>query len=231
MKTPDTFTNELYLSILNTFKSKDELRKKIANPFVVDDYLVATDAWTMVAIKCPNFGGFKTLDDTGFNETVRNYINRPKGETYSIVGDINAILDKLPKVEVMDDGSKECPCCYGDGEVESEFKHDGKYYHIDHECPVCEGDGEVWESIPSGRFEPDTTNHQIQIGKKLVNPKLLQTIIETSKELGCDKPIITHIDESDNQPISIYAGETIMILMPISVNGQKNAHTIEIKSI
>ena len=142
--------NTVLSDVFSLFYGTDPLRPSMHNPFEVDGFTYATDAYTLVKCKSDliDFDWHNCETPLKLNNVV------PEINTSEIIHldsiDWASLMDKD---ETIGDGNDvECGHCKGQGDCEDSFFYKGKFYDYEYECPVCDGSGyeEEEKQIPTG---------------------------------------------------------------------------------
>lgn len=135
--TENTQTKTLIEQIFYMFCSKnDEMRPVINNPFELNGYVYATNAFILIRAKKKDvdFDASKNQHKAPNCEEVM-----PLHNTTSLLELDHGFLDQYKTADEVAYSGKDidCPTCDGEGEVEWKFED----YRRDFECPVCNGSG------------------------------------------------------------------------------------------
>lgn len=215
---PDGYTllGNVFLTLLNRFKSNDDRRDWMSKPFNVGNRTVSTNAY--ILISTPLQEGFEDLS----NKTKGVYPMDFNLDTKILVSELRQKLNDFPKVDCFDEEEKECDACNGYGNVDFEFYHNGKYYESNQDCPVCDGSG-VFNTVsknPNGKKELDY-NKFFGIGNSAFNVARIEELLEVAETLQSEH--ITLVNQTHPNKASLFKiKEVEVLLMPTMCNDLTN---------
>jgi len=169
----ENYTKENLIKSLNMFTSDEIIKEKLQNPFVQDNFLFASDGYTIIWFKSSMlddltpYTGFKTVNAMAVIPTIENVnIEIKTAVLKTVIEQSNKIAkEKYIKRIVI------CPDCNGSGEVEYEFR-DYKYntHRINYYCQTCDCAGKIEEIVDASTGDIiDGYNEYIQInGNRLL---------------------------------------------------------------
>lgn len=207
-----TVLGDVFLTLLNRFKSNDGRRDWMSKPFKVGDRTVSTNAY--ILISTPLQEGFEDLS----KKTKGVYPMDFNLDTKILVSELKQKLNDFPKVDCFDEEEKECDACDGSGEVSFVFSYDCEDYETEEECPVCEGCGVIKKisKIPNGKKELDY-NKFFRIGNSVFNVARIEELLEVAEALDADE--ITLVNQTQpNKPSLFKIKEVEVLLMPTMCN-------------
>jgi hypothetical protein len=215
---PDGYTvlGDVFLTLLNRFKSNDYRRDWMTTPFNVENKTVATNGYILIAT--PLQEGFDDLS----NKTKGVYPMPFILDNKISVLELKQKLNDFPKVDCFDEEEKECDACDGYGEVDFYFSHNGEDYEREEECPVCEGNGiiEKISKTPNGKKELDY-NKFFGIGNSVFNVARIEELLEVAETLESDE--ITLVNQTQPNKASLFKiKEVEILLMPTMCNDLTN---------
>lgn len=215
---PDGYTllGNVFLTLLNRFKSNDDRRDWMSKPFNVGNRTVSTNAY--ILISTPLQKGFKDLS----SKTKGVYPISFNLERKILVSELKQKLNDFPKVECYDEEEKECDACNGYGDVSFVFSHDCKDYESNQDCPVCDGSGVIKKvsKIPNGKKELDY-NKFFGIGNSVFNVARIEELLEVAETLKADE--ITLVNQTQPNKASLFKiKEVEVLLMPTICNDLTN---------
>lgn len=214
-----------YATILNMFKSDDDIRQHFLKPFVINDFAIATDANCMVFFDknlCPGIEPFTGKDANGIIgviPTERNVDFNITVETLQEAINTSPLVDEF----LLEEKRKKCDACDGDGEVEYKFSHGRKYHTLECECPECYGEGEIIGEVktPTGKQVIDLDGF-IKIRFSTFSIRNMLRIIEVAKILKQDVITLTYMVK-EFSPSIFKIGNVEILVMPIITNDGKLA--------
>lgn len=215
---PDGYTllGNVFITLLNRFKSNDWRRDWMAKPFNVGNRTVSTNAY--ILISTPLQEGFEDLS----NKTKGVYPMDFNLDTKILVSELKQKLNDFPKVDCFDEEEKECDACNGYGDVDFEFSHNGKDYESNQDCPVCDGSG-VFNTVsktPNGKKELDY-NKFFGIGNSVFNVARIEELLTVAETLEADE--ITLVNQTQPNKASLFKiKEVEVLLMPTMCNDLTN---------
>lgn len=146
----DNISSTVLSDVFSLFYGNDPMRKVMLNPFEINGFTYATDAYTLVKCKSDiiDFEWENKEKPLSVDSAVPDY------NTAEIIN-IDSIdwASFMNKDETIGDNNDvECGHCNGEGSVEDSFFYKGKFYNFEYECPVCDGSGyeEEEKQIPTG---------------------------------------------------------------------------------
>ena len=215
---PELYTvlGNVFITLLNKFKSNDGRSDWMNKPFNVGSKTVSTNAY--ILISTPLQEGFDDLSNKTKGVYPMGYIMDKKISVSELKEKINA----FPKVDCFDKQEKECDACSGNGDVDFEFSHNGKYYESNQDCPVCDGSG-VFNTVskqPNGKKELDY-NKFFGIGNSVFNVLRIEELLEVAETLKSDE--ITLVNQTQANKASLFKiKEVEVLLMPTRCNDLSN---------
>lgn len=215
---PDGYTSldNVFLTLLNRFKSNDDYRDWMAKPFNVGNKTVSTNGY--VLISTPLQEGFDDLS----NKTKGVYPMDFNLDMKILVSELKQKLNDFPKVDCFDEEEKECDACDGSGEVSFVFSYDCEDYETEEECPVCKGCGFINKisKIPNGKKELDY-NKFFGIGNSAFYVARIEELLEVAETLQSEH--ITLVNQTQPNKTSLFKiKEVEVLLMPIVCNDLTN---------
>ena len=217
---PDGYTllGNVFLTLLNRFKSNDDYRDWMAKPFNVGNKTVSTNGY--ILISTPLQEGFEDLS----NKTKGVYPMDFNLDMKILVSELKQKLNDFPKVDCFDkeEKEKECDACDGSGEVSFVFSYDFEDYETEEECPVCKGCGFINKisKIPNGKKELDY-NKFFGIGNSVFNVARIEELLEVAETLEADE--ITLVNQTQQNRTSLFKiKEVEVLLMPTMCNDLMN---------
>ena len=212
--------------LLDLFTYKGKYRDYLTKPFMIGEYVYASDARRIIRINAGLLKGEYPGDNipknvrVGIDKYVSIPINCSKDVT---AGQLERVLASIPQIdeEVMDE--TECPDCNGSGEVEWYYNAiNGTEYSDYDECPVCDGSGTVIMSHKTGRKIPDYDKTIGFFGLFNVKGDNVRALLDTMNLLGIDKALLLVATEN----ISVFVIDKGITVYITNVIG-KPCHVIE----
>lgn len=207
---PDGYilSGNVFLTLLNRFKSNDYRRDWMSKPFNVGNSTVSTNGY--ILISTPLQEGFEDLS----NKTKGVYPMDFNLDTKILVSELKQKINDFPKVDCFNEEEKKCDACNGYGDVDFEFSHNGKDYESNQDCPVCDGSG-VFNTVsktPNGKKELDC-NKFFGIGNSVFNVARIEELLEVAETLEADE--ITLVNQTQPNKASLFKiKEVEVLLMP-----------------
>lgn len=150
----------------------DNVREHYLTPWSRGEYSYATDGRMMMRAQRLNEFQDRATND-GASTTADSLAMAPTGPTwYDVPADLPPAPGPCPRCHGA--GDVKCEACRGDGEVDWEFRHDGRVYDMKASCPICDGDGRVECNPCAGRGRADEPG--IEVGPALINPRYLRLL-------------------------------------------------------
>lgn len=212
-----------YQKALQLCVSKDDWRKDLLNPFLVEDKIMSSNGHILYIVPYALIGQPYEL----FPRPNAILENIPKPLENPILTVTRAFMNKImtdcPQIDDYDEQGKDvdCDACDGYGNVDYEFEYKLKTYTENLDCPVCDGSGlqEKVEKKPNGKKIPNPETiieiHNSQFF--LYNIDILLKICELMES---DAVLISQ--ESDMKPSLFQIGETQLLVMPIYKDSEKH---------
>lgn len=208
---------EFLKTIPDTISNGTETGKLIANVFLFNSRLCATDA--MILFICDKPYGFKEelQDGTSKVEAVYQPPQTPF-KTYSIQS-IRDKISKLPKIDEYD--YKNCDECDGWGQIEYTYESkSGRDYDIKGDCPKCNGSGNF--KTKTGKLIPNVDSYSFDFDGSHFNPLKVSSIFnvpncpESFEAIAVDNKLYFRIGGFEGVLIGVFASVQIESIEPIS---------------
>jgi len=205
-----------YDSILELYKSKDDLRPQFTMSFFINDFAISTDASSMVFFDkklCSALNRFTGKDENN----IISVIPKERNESFEIsLETLNNALSKCKLIDEILEEENEEECIECDGEGVLEFEYDGKLktYSKELDCPNCEGYGIIENTIktPTGKKIIDLDN-SIQIKLSSFAAKQLVRLVKVAELLNENKVVLTY-QIAPNQCSVFLIGNVEVLVMP-----------------
>lgn len=181
-------------ALLDLFTYKEKYRDYLTKPFMIGEYVYASDARHIIRIDAGLLKGEYPGDNVPENivAAIRKYSLIPIDCKREVTArQLERALASIPQIdeEVMDE--TECPDCNGSGEVEWYYNaFNGTEYSDYDECPVCDGSGTVIMSHKTGRKIPDYDKTIGFFGLFNVKGDSVRALLDTMNLLGIDKALL-----------------------------------------
>lgn len=177
-----------------------EFREYFKKLFVYDEWIVATDGYSLIRVKSGNNGGYSPL-------TKQIDIDRSfPSKTCNCLVDIEQLQEKLKskKYTYWGDLFTVCEECGGIGRVRGTYTDRlGNDYEITGECPIC------------GGYSIAERKGMVKIADAIVKPKYLLLLCELAKATGGRVLLLNR--GAERQRLYFQIGEDIeMIIMQVS---------------
>lgn len=203
-------SNETYREILELAINKSEMRRWMLNPVNAFGRTHATDGYSVVTV--PEIGEFENVESKMKNV----YPIEPNMNKQYSVAEIQAALDKMPKVNVYSEEKVKCDACNGDGEVEYEFSHKGKDYQTDVECPICEGDGFIMQESSTVIGQDYNYDYAVKIGICGMHIKRIKLLLDIAEKVGSD--MVELLNQTEPHHANLFRiSDVEIIAMPVSL--------------
>lgn len=207
-----------YREILRLFEGKDEMRPAMMQPFFQEDYVLATDAHTLICFKKELL---KDIDFTSDEKAPNAFGIIPVGNNIDIEFDTKTIRSKIEESKVLEANTylitqTKCPDCDGFGYVNYEFEdHKGNTHEKELQCPTCETENtfETITNIKTGDRIENFTNI-LKIQNVLFNSEYFERLIKVAELLSIPKFKLIHSDSHVSSQ-KFQVGETTILLMPL----------------
>ena len=186
--------DEKALFDLFTYKGGKCYRDYLTKPFMIGEYVYASDARHIIRINAGLLKGEYPGDNIPKNvrESIDKFLSFPINCSKDVTaGQLERALASIPQIdeEVMD--VTECSECNGSGEVEWYYNaFNGTEYSDYDECPVCDGSGAVIMSHKTGRKIPDYDKTIGFFGLFNVKGDNVRALLGTMNLLGIDKALL-----------------------------------------
>ncbi|BCE02957.1 hypothetical protein [Marinicellulosiphila megalodicopiae] len=181
------------MNILNWTANDSEVRSYLRRPFILGDWLVATDGQRMIAttkLVWPKIQFSEVTD--AFKENVSNLIkplfDKPFPRSFKLLppkADLESVF--IPMAEMFGQDRKEvtenCYECDGDGVV----CFDTHYNHYECDCKKCEGRGMIAGTQESFKecqiFKIDGVNIHCDLIEELFKESAVRYAVDTEKKM------------------------------------------------
>lgn len=178
-----------------------EFREYFKKPFVYDEWIVATDEYSLIRVKSGNNGGYSPL-------TKQIDIDHSfPSKTCNCLVDIEQLQEKLEskKYGAWGDFLTVCEECGGIGRVRGTYTDRlGNDYEITGVCPIC------------GGYSFSERKGVVKIADAIVKPKYLLLLCELAKATG-GRVLLLNRGGDERQRLYFQIGEDIeMIIMQVS---------------
>jgi hypothetical protein len=173
---------EIHLSLLNRFVDTTDFRDWLGSPFNWNNKkTMATNGHSLIAVPIVK----KYPDQTDKISSV--YPCSADMHHVITYGELKEKLAMAPMIDCYDEETVECNACYGEHEVNFEFRYKGRIYEHEAECPICEGQGKITgkSKIPNGKKEYDKTKF-FQIGNTIFHIDRILDLLFVSETLQSD---------------------------------------------
>lgn len=177
-----------------------EFREYFKKPFVYDEWIVATDEYSLIRVKSGNNGGYSPL-------TKQIDIDHSfPSKTCNCLVDIEQLQEKLEskKYGAWGDFLTVCEECGGIGRVRGTYTDRlGNDYEITGVCPIC------------GGYSFSERKGVVKIADAIVKPKYLLLLCELAKATG-GRVLLLNRGGDERQRLYFQIGEDIeMIIMQV----------------
>lgn len=177
-----------------------EFREYFKKPFVYDEWIVATDEYSLIRVKSGNNGGYSPL-------TKQIDIDHSfPSKTCNCLVDIEQLQEKLEskKYGAWGDFLTVCEECGGIGRVRGTYTDRlGNDYEITGVCPIC------------GGYIFSERKGVVKIADAIVKPKYLLLLCELAKATG-GRVLLLNRGGDERQRLYFQIGEDIeMIIMQV----------------
>ncbi|MBW4362499.1 hypothetical protein [Flavobacterium taihuense] len=202
----------VYTKILNMFVYKGKDKLNLVNPFIIQDYAIATNCHIAVYFDKNLVQNIESYNGTS-PKSFLNVLLREENQNRTFnVSELEDNLKKGITIDVFEQTvqSNDCDSCNGTGEVEWYYEE----YTQDFECPVCNGLGviEIKNYFPNGIKEYQNVD-VCEIGNSIFSLKLFSKIVEVAKMLDQKDIILEHQTTSD-EFTGFLIGNVKMVIMP-----------------
>ncbi len=210
-----------YDEIVKLFTSTDTYREWMIEPFIIDDYVYATDGHALIKVpkKCV-INDYEPIKES-IRESIARIMPDKKQLKYTIkIAELKEAITSIPKIEEFRNVESDYTCkeCEGNGEVEWEYEGYTDYF----DCPVCNGDKKLSKNhvIKTGRKIYDK-NHFIDIKKSRFKEKYLSKIVAIANYIKSDSIIL--LSQKEPNSMSLFSMNDIEILiMPINQTDEQS---------
>ena len=210
--------NTVLSDVFSFFYGSDPLRPSMHNPFEIDGFTYATDAYTL--IKCKS----DLIDFEWHNEEnslkVENVV--PNVNTSEIIH-LDSIdwASLMNKDETIGDGNDDVECghCKGYGNVDDDLRYKGKFYSFEYECPVCDGSGfeEEEKQIPTGN-KTFNSSDIIRLKNTYFYATKFYKLKKVKDLIGGEIELISY--NENNKGVLFRIGIVDILIMPCICNSQ-----------
>ena len=221
-----------YKEVLELFTNKEELlRDALNNPFIVKDFVIATDSYSMVVIN-KNEIDYKEYEKNKVIENALKIIPEDEGNVIKYnINDLILAKDRILKRfnENFKYIESYCKSCRNEGMVEYEFEdHNGRIHRLTEMCPICDGgmaSQEIYENKKTG-FLYKEVKKIIEIENVHILLGCFEKVIKAAEILNV-KTFYISCAKFPN-PLKIKLGEAIILIALNIVDKEANNVIIEL---
>lgn len=177
--------DKINVDILQDFCNPESNNEWYNEPFVIDDYVVATDAHTLISIKQEMVYSANPIE-TCHKKYLEIVQEQEASATDSLILNVNSLIEALKKLPSDQEENHICQDCKGSGTVEFDYhSYNDQVYNIEAECPVCCGSGldVSYEYLKMLHAWVNKKQCAINIKDIWFNPKYIENVAYVMKEL------------------------------------------------
>jgi len=171
-----------YDNILQLFVGNDEYREHFNVPFIIDNFVYATNCHELIRFPKENSTYINTINLNAIKSVKELFSNikELKNKNTLAVEDLESDIDSIPLVDEFSNTNTNGKCneCDGDGTVEWSYVD----YRKDFDCPICDGDGTVpIEKCEKTGNKIKKDGYYVSINNIIFNSHKISLLLEVAK--------------------------------------------------